>query len=93
MGTYNLVLGHNPDVRSDDTFTVLIAPIPNLVDARCRDGSLYVGRQDTGPFKSMADLMIDNYHGLDYALFYMDIHENAKIRVSTYLKLFTQATD
>jgi len=29
--------------------------------------------------------MADSYHGLDYALFYRDIHENAKLRVSTYL--------
>ena len=26
-----------------------------------------------------------NYHGLDYALFYMDIRENAKLKVNTYL--------
>jgi len=26
-----------------------------------------------------------NYHGLDYALFYMNIHNNAKLRAETYL--------
>jgi hypothetical protein len=26
-----------------------------------------------------------NYHGLDYALFYMDIRENAMLKVKTYL--------
>ena len=26
-----------------------------------------------------------NYHGLDYALFYMNIHNNAKLRTNTFL--------
>ena len=28
---------------------------------------------------------LGHYHGLDYALFYMDIRENAKLKVQTYL--------
>ena len=31
-----------------------------------------------------------NYHGLDYALFYMDIRENAKLKVQTYLNNISQ---
>ena len=67
-------------------FNQLDAPVENLVQAQCRDGSLFVPKQESGPFKTMAGVMMDSYHGLDYALFYMDIHENAKLRVSTYLK-------
>ena len=84
-GTYNLAMGHQPDIRSGDNFSALGTPIPNLVDARCQNGSLFVTKQDTGPFKVMAHLMVESYHGLDYALFYMDIHENAKTRATTYL--------
>jgi len=84
-GTYNMVIGDKPDVRSGDSFTQLDSPVENLVQAQCRDGSLFVPKQESGPFKTMAGLMANSYHGLDYALFYMDIHENAKLRVSTYL--------
>ena len=31
-----------------------------------------------------------NYHGLDYALFYMDIRENAILKVKTYLDNISQ---
>ena len=44
--------------------------------------------QGEGPFSDIAKVMPFSYHLLDYALFYMDIHENAKLRVSTYLEKF-----
>ena len=87
-GTYNARTGSKPDVRSNDDFKELGSPIPNFVSAHCRDGSLFVPKQGEGPFSDIAKVMPFSYHLLDYALFYMDIHENAKLRVSTYLEKF-----
>jgi hypothetical protein len=45
-----------------------------------------VEEQREEPFASYTLSPGKNYHGLDYALFYMDIRENAKARVQAYLE-------
>ncbi len=64
-------------------FTGLPAPIAGHASAQCRDGTLYVPEQTGEPFPGQSPE--GNYHGLDYALFYMNIRENAKLRVGTFL--------
>ncbi len=69
------------------TFTALEAPVPNHTWAQCRDGTLFVADQSGGPISEGPPG--GNYHGLDYALFYMDIRQNAKDRVAAYLNANT----
>ncbi len=69
-------------------FEPLSKPIPNLVQAQCRDGVLYISDQaDTG-FERFAGSRGGKgiYHGLDYPIFHMDIRENVQLRVATYLE-------
>jgi hypothetical protein len=73
------------DVASGMVFSPLGAPIPGLVYARCEKGSLHVTDQSETEFGQQPAVTGGNYHGLDYSLFYMDIRENAKMRVSAYL--------
>jgi len=79
---YNIDFSKGNEPRGVE-FTELRAPIPNHTWAQCRDGTLFVADQSGGPFAASA--LADNYHGLDYALFYMDIRQNAIDRVDTYL--------
>jgi len=73
------------DKASGMTFGPLAAPLPHWTWAECRGGVLTVADQAGGPFARM-DLGGKNYHGLDYALFAMNIRDNAKTRVEAYLK-------
>ncbi|NQX90009.1 MAG: DUF3089 domain-containing protein [Halioglobus sp.] len=69
-------------VRFDD----MGAPVAHLVEAQCRGGRLYITDQ-THIVLGGSSGLDGNYHGLDYAVFYMDIRENARLRVTTYLVL------
>lgn len=67
-------------------FEPLAAPIPNMLQAQCKDGVLYISDQSDSEFGSTGGSFGGgNYHGLDYPVFHMDIRENAKHRVATYL--------
>jgi hypothetical protein len=59
------------------------APVLNTVTAECRGGLLFASDQKGTPFAAAA--LGDNYHGLDYPLFAMDIRINAEDRVAAYL--------
>ena len=72
------------DGPTDQTFTPLEAPVKKYVQAQCKDGALFASDQTGTTFQTFSGSG-GNYHGLDYALFYMDIRENAKLKVSTYL--------
>ena len=65
-------------------FPPLKAPLKAWTSAECRAGFLFAQDQKGGPFAAAA--FGHNYHGLDYALFAMNIRENAKARVAAYLK-------
>ncbi|MFL0804872.1 MAG: DUF3089 domain-containing protein [Agarilytica sp.] len=63
------------------------APLDQALSAQCKDGILFVSDQNGTPFgKIGSGLDKGNYHLLDYSLFYMDIRDNAKLRVNTYLE-------
>ena len=72
------------DRPTDQIFTPLEAPLKKYVQAQCKDGALFASDQTGTRFQTFSGSG-GNYHGLDYALFYMDIRENAKLKVSTHL--------
>lgn len=60
----------------------LQTPLSGLASAQCVDGILRANDQSDGIFSKMA--INGNYHGLDYALYYMSIRDNAKHRVALW---------
>jgi hypothetical protein len=83
-GAFSLRL-RGPDVAQGIEFNPMQAPLPGYTSARCQDGILVVDDQAGTPFGARGALPGDNYHGLDYALFYMDIRRNAIARVEAFL--------
>lgn len=81
-GTLNTAIGRNPDVAAQQTFDSLGQPIEHLTWAQCKEGTLYVEEQTLTGFEVDA---MGTYHQLDYALFYVNIRNNAKLRSSRYL--------
>jgi hypothetical protein len=71
------------DAAGGMKFPPLAAPLKAWTGAECRSGFLFAHDQKGTPFGPAA--MGNNYHGLDYALFALDIRENAKARVAAYL--------
>jgi hypothetical protein len=63
-------------------FPPLAAPLKAWTTAECRNGFLFAKDQSGGVLRKGA--AGNNYHGLDYALFAMDIRENAQARVAAY---------
>ncbi|MDA9258362.1 DUF3089 domain-containing protein [Gammaproteobacteria bacterium] len=82
-GEFNLEFSGD-DGPTDQIFTPLGAPVKKYVQAQCKDGALFASDQTGTRFQTFGGSG-GNYHGLDYALFYMDIRENAQLKVSTYL--------
>jgi hypothetical protein len=71
------------DKATGMAFPPVGAPLKAWTRAECRSGFLFAQDQKGGPFAFLASGY--NYHGLDYALFAMNIRENAKARVAAYL--------
>ena len=68
------------------TFEPLAAPLPQMLQAQCKNGVLYISDQTGTVFGEQGGSFGGgNYHGLDYPVFHMDIRENAKLRVQTFL--------
>ena len=82
-GTYNMTFGGDDDAPTQQVFESLGEPLKKQTWAQCKDGSLYVESQQGTGFAEMGSE--GSYHGLDYALFYMNIHNNAKLRSRRYL--------
>ena len=72
------------DGPKGENFGPLEAPIRQYVQAQCKNGILFASDQTGTRFQAFGG-SVGNYHGLDYALFYMDIRENAMLKVKTYL--------
>ncbi len=72
-----------PNRAKGVTFDGLDEPAPGRTWAQCRNDTLFVA--DQGDWAAGLVAGDGNYHGLDYALFYMNIRENAKLRVETWL--------
>ncbi len=85
-GTYNLDFGKSEDLATGQLIEGLDAPITNQTGAQCLNGTLFVTSQEGTDFDAMGAGASGNYHGLDYALFYMNIHNNAKLKVKTFLE-------
>jgi hypothetical protein len=65
--------------------------LPGFADARCRGGVLIVSRIGHAPrdLKSrVLDFVIgpENYHPIEYQLYYMNLRHNAEVRVSAYVR-------
>ena len=72
------------DSASGMKFPPLKAPLKAWTHAECRAGFLFAQDQSDTLFGGV--VMGRNYHGLDYALWAMNIRENAKTRVAAYLR-------
>lgn len=77
------------DAPKNTVFNELESPIAQYVQAQCKQGALFASDQSGTRFQGFAGSKL-NYHGLDFALFYLDIRENAKLKVKTYLKKYPQ---
>jgi hypothetical protein len=67
-------------------FGPLSAPTAHFTSAECRDGILYVDENAPGTFPDYTYMPDKDYHLLDFALFYIDIRENAILRSTYFLQ-------
>jgi len=81
---YNLGFGSKEDPAQGKTFDSLSAPIKGLTGAQCRDGTLFVEQLEDPAFAASGFAGM-SYHLFDYNVFYMNIHENARLRAETFL--------
>ncbi|MEH6581578.1 MAG: DUF3089 domain-containing protein [Halioglobus sp.] len=84
VGTLNQAIGRVEDAPSHQILDSLAAPRSELTWAQCRGGTLYA---DNALGKGFEIDAMGTYHQADYALFYMNVHHNAKLRASRYLEL------
>jgi len=66
-------------------------PLPGFADAQCRDGVLIVSRLGAPPRDFMSRVLDfvmgpENYHPIEYQLFYMNLRSNAEARARAYLR-------
>jgi hypothetical protein len=76
----NTLFDYPAGVRLDSLQPVL----PNWTWAECRDGLLRVATQEEGVFAENGAAPDQDYHILDYSLFYQSIRENAAYRVQSF---------
>ncbi|MDC0361750.1 DUF3089 domain-containing protein [Halioglobus sp.] len=81
-GKRNDAIGQAPDTPNNQIVTALEQPIPALASAQCKGGTLYVGEPAVSGFETDR---LGTYHILEYSLFYMNIHNNAKLRAQSLL--------
>jgi len=70
------------DVAAGIQFTALEPPRKHHTSARCSNGLLFVDDQVEEPFAAYG--VLGSYHNIDYALFYMNIRQNAQDRVLAF---------
>jgi hypothetical protein len=62
----------------------LPAPIPGTIGAQCRGGVLWASvPEDSYYYESRQPP--NNYHNLDYSLFYLNLRDNVRVRTEAYL--------
>jgi len=83
-GSFNVAIGRGDDAPTRPVFEALGEPLPAHTWAQCKEGSLFVRNQDGTGFEKMGSGNMGSYHGLDYALFYMNIRNNAKLRSNQF---------
>ncbi len=84
-GAYNTSMGEE-DEPTEQVFDALGPPQPEQTWAQCRGGSLFARDQTGTGFAAMGSEDMGSYHGLDYALFYMNIRKNAQLRTTRFLQ-------
>jgi hypothetical protein len=63
----------------------LPAPIPGTIGAQCRDGVLWASvPEDSYYYESRRPP--NNYHNLDYSLFYMNLRDNVRVRTEAFIR-------
>jgi len=72
------------DAPNNYDFSSLGPTLKAYTHAQCQNGLLLVDDQKSEPFGKL-DMGGENYHGLDYPMFAIDIRENAIARVKAYL--------
>lgn len=72
------------NLPSETTLDDLPPLLEHWTWAECREGLLYVAEQDEGPFAAVGDSPHQDYHLVDYSLFYQSIRENAFKRVRSH---------
>lgn len=82
VGSFNSNIGSLSDSPVGQDYGPLVRPIEALTWAQCRQGTLYASQSLPVGFEEDA---MGTYHQLDYALFYMNIFNNAKLRSTRYL--------
>lgn len=91
-GTFTMAFGAVEDPPVGQVFASLPAPLPQHTGAQCRQGSLFAARQTLEGFTRVGAGSPDGtYHVLDYALFYMNIHNNARLRAQAWIAQRTAA--
>ena len=83
-GSFGVELSGDDSARGTE-FETLRSPLSNYVEAQCKNGVLFISDQTGTEFDLGAGFGAGNYHGLDYPIFHMDIRENVKLRVATFL--------
>lgn len=81
-GAFNTAMGKTPDTPTQQVYKALREPSEAQTWAQCRQGTLFV-KADQGE-----ELEVDamgTFHNYDYALFYMNIRNNAKLRTARFL--------
>ena len=81
---YTLNFSRSEDTAQGIVFDSLAAPIMGMTGAQCRDGTLFVERLTHPAFES-SGFAGSSYHLFDYNVFYMNIHENARLRAETFM--------
>ncbi|GAB3272488.1 DUF3089 domain-containing protein [Parahaliea aestuarii] len=72
------------NIPAEVKLTSLPQPLEHWTWAECRDGLLHVAPQDSGPFAELGDDPNQDYHLIDYSLFYEAVRENAWKRVRRF---------
>lgn len=85
-GIYNVAFGRKEDSSNDQVFDKLAAPVKGQTWAQCRGGSLFAKNQAGTKFFAMGSGELNTYHGLDYALFYMNIRNNAVLKSNLFIE-------
>jgi len=91
-GIYNATFGRKEDSAIGQVFDKLAAPVKSQTWAQCRGGSLFAKDQAGTRFFAMGSNELNTYHGLDYALFYMNIRNNAVLKSNLFIERKTSRT-
>ena len=82
VGVFNANIGSSDDRPTGQVYRPLASPVKALTWAKCEQGTLIAEAELPKQFPREA---LGTYHQLDYALFYMNIYENAVLRANQYL--------